>query len=198
MTQSRLYLLATQLEAKPILEDQRFQWQKTSNDALQTCANTGDSLLITDIGPTRSAYNVGRVAESFRDSLWINLGVAGALNDLLEVGQMRCVGQVEAQYEAHPFDRSSDKIELKQEGWKCLSLGEALHDEKKKAELKLRGDIVDMELFSLALAAKFTGVRLESHKIISDFSSEKDAKLIVKRIPELMAQLWKSWSSETP
>jgi|SaaInlStandDraft_1057018.scaffolds.fasta_scaffold160793_2 nucleoside phosphorylase len=194
MNKSHLFLLATQLEAKPILEDQNWSWSKAEDQKNLFVSKKGDALLITGIGPTRTALSIGQSGKPFSEHLWVNMGVAGALNKHLRIGEIGKVSMSTSAFESHPFDRSTDSLKLQPDGWRCLTLGEALHNEKRKQELSSNSDIVDMELYALALAAKIMNSELRSYKIISDFSSEKDKDLIIKRIPEMMSHLWLKWT----
>ena len=189
-------LLATELEAKPILVDGEMGW---AWDKLLSCYSSSRHdlrLWVTGIGPTRSAYEMGRLMPLAKGK-FLNLGVVGALSDL-PVGGMFQVERVVSNYERHPFDRRDDELELSTVDQMdvatacCVSVGEAVHDEVSKARLCQIAELVDMELYALGACSKWVKRELSSVKIVSDFASEADAKEIVKRIPQLMTELWKA------
>jgi nucleoside phosphorylase len=183
-------LLATQLEAAVILNDPRLEWKlidEVANFYQDECS--GLFLCVTGIGPVRSAYAMGLLAQRHDIKAYLNLGVAGALKSF-EVGDICKAGLSLSAFEKHPFDRSLDRLRLSEEPLTCLSVGEALHDQRLKLKYAKRSDIVDMELYSLAFSAAMAHKNLVAYKVISDFAQAQDAKLIVQRIPELMAKCW--------
>lgn len=190
-------LLATELEAKPILADEDFKWLWDKGLGCYFDQKCGHRLWVTGIGPTRSAYFMGKNVEQMKGGL-INLGVVGALGNF-ELAKMLRVDKVYSDHDHHPFIRKDDVIELDSTSEESsgdfevgcvISVGKAVHDEVNKTRLAKVADVVDMELYALATCAKWSGRSLRSYKIISDFASEADAKMIVKRIPELMKCLW--------
>ena len=190
MNSPRLFLLATKLEAKPILEDPNESWRADGSLKNLFHSENDHSLLITGIGPTQTALSVGMVSSMHKEHCWTNLGIVGSLNGQLKIGDIGNISLVSSEYESHPFDRSSDSYQIREKGWACMTVGKALHDDQLRKNLSSKADVVDMELYALAMASKMFKSTLESRKIVSDFSSKSDKHLIVKRIPELMASLW--------
>lgn len=196
---ARELLIATELEAKPILADGEMGWSWDKALGCYSSSRYNMRLWITGIGPTRSSYEMGRLM-ALSSGSFLNLGVAGALTDL-EVGGILQIEQVCADYERHPFHRKDDELLLSPVNSelnlvRCVSVGEAVHDEVNKSRLEKNADLVDMELYALAACSQWAKRNLSSVKVVSDFASEVDAKEIVKRIPQLMAELWCTVKSE--
>ena len=200
-------LLATRMEATALLEDPRLHWipQNESRGEALECyieQQTQLSLCITGIGPVSSAYRFGLFQSRFKCAKYLNLGIAGALKEGLALGEVLEVTNCCSAFEHHPFDRRWDHLALNREGQKmahsavCLSVGEALHDERLRRKWAKKADIVDMECYALAYGALNSCVELRSFKIISDFAQAQDAKEILRRIPALMQSLWSVVSRE--
>lgn len=194
------FLLATELEARPILKDSSMSWRYLEDERLYFSESSGACLSVVGIGPSLAAHGATRAA-LLRPTLnhWLNLGVAGSLRPSeVELGDIYSVDQVASAYEKHPFERVYDKLLMK--AWfpsskkrkvlSCISVGEPLHDESLRTKLSEKASMVDMELHALAVVAREESKDLASLKIVSDFASETDAKMIVKRIPRLMTELW--------
>ena len=154
--------------------------------------------MITGIGPTAAA-SMTSLACHVLDQPLLNLGVVGSLCDDHVLGDCLWVGRVVSGYERHPFDRRRD--ELKLEGSSVVRLvtcAEAVHGGERRCDLAKRAELVDMELYGMAWVCHAAKQPLRSCKVVSDGAQVEDAKLIVERIPEVMAELWAIVSRDDP
>jgi nucleoside phosphorylase len=188
------YLLATDLEAQPLVEDPRFSWKKEhcGHFFYRHCSRTGAALVITGVGPTAAAA-VTSLACQVLDQPFLNLGVVGSLWEGHALGDCLWVGAVISGYERHPFDRRRDELELVgSSSVKLVTCAEAVHGGERRRDLAKRAALVDMELYAMAWACEAAKRSLRSYKVVSDGAQTEDAKLIVERIPELMTKIWAS------
>jgi nucleoside phosphorylase len=193
-----VFCLATELEAQPLLKDERFDWEKRFSGPFfyRSCLRSGSNLVVTGVGPTAAASAATVACLSFEGRL-VNLGVAGSLCDRDQPGDQLEIGRVCSAYEVHPFDRRRDEHVLnKDEDAVLITSGEAIHGGELRAKLGLRAGLVDMELYALAWVAQSAKRDLCSYKVISDMAEDFDASTIVERIPVLMSDLWESVSGK--
>ena len=191
------YLLATDLEAKPLVDDPRFSWKKERCGHLfyRHCSRTGAALVITGVGPTAAAA-VTSLACQVLDQPFLNIGVVGSLCKAHVLGDCLRIGRVISGYERHPFDRRRDELALVgSSSVRLVTCAEAVHGGGRRRDLAKFAALVDMELYAMAWACEATKRPLSSYKVVSDGAQIDDAKLIVERIPELMTKLWASVST---
>lgn len=181
-------LLATKLEAKPILKSVEFDSPQVMGP-LEIYSSSKLDVAIIGIGPIRASVSVGFLA-SKNYTCWINLGVAGALKDNYRFKDIVEVGTCYSRDDVHPFDRSCDEIGFQQKGSSLITVGEAIHDDEQKQTLGKRADLVDMEGYAIALAAVKFSIDLKMLKVISDDASSDSSENVVKNIPECMQKLW--------
>lgn len=181
------------MEASPILSSFHFQKREASAN-IDHYEHDNFDLIITGIGPYPTALICGYLLQ-FPFEYWINLGVAAALTENFKVGEMIEVGQCRAYQHQHPFDHSEDLIQISN-GKTLMTLGQALHDSETKNKLKNDADLIDMEGYAIALAAKRANIKLKILKSISDHGEKNSTKDIVERIPKLMENLWQYCQQE--
>ena len=102
------FLIATRLEAKPILSSKLWQKYDEVNGIKRYRAEKAD-LVIIGVGPTRSAISTGwLLSQNYKN--WVNLGVVGALSDEFSFCDAITIKTCLSRDDYHPFDR---KIDLK-------------------------------------------------------------------------------------
>lgn len=181
-------LLATKLEAKPILSSRKWKGPILKGE-MELYESEDFDLAIVGIGPVRSAVSAGFLASLDYD-LWINLGVAGALSNQHSFEEVVEIAQCFSRDEIHPFDRSCDDLKLQHRGASLITVGEALHDDKEKLRLGEKADLVDMEGYAIALAAKNYSTKLKMIKVVSDDASSASHQDVIRNIPKCMQKLW--------
>lgn len=181
-----LLIFATGLEAKPWMsEDQQKEWFTPGSSFFK---GSKVDILITGIGPVITANALGRISHHNYD-MWINFGIVGALSHNMTIGSIYEVGEVKLLGNTHPFNPEFDLIKIG-DGTRLLTVTEAVHDAQLKEQLSQESDLVDMEGYGIALAAKMANIPLRIFKIVSDLSDKKDSKDILKRLPELIKKLY--------
>ena len=181
-------VLATKLEAKPILQTCKLETSFVKGP-LEVFHSDRFDLAIVGIGPVRSAISTGFLS-SMDHEAWVNLGVAGSLNDDYSFKDVLEVGRCFSRDDKHPFDRSCDEILLKEDGVSLVTVGKAIHNDNDRLSLGKEADLVDMEGYSIAMSAKMFDKKLRMLKVVSDDASDQSVEQVVKNIPECMQKLW--------
>lgn len=119
-----------------------------------------------------------------------NLGLAGALDDSLELGSVVHIGNASLHL---PFPKEIDPFS-RQLAEKCypnihLEKGASLitslipvHDLSFKKELSQKASLVDMEGYGVAYMAQKQGIPCNLVKVVSDFSKEEQTPLLLQNI----------------
>lgn len=181
------FLVATVTEAKPFFQDFKLE-KKWDLSPIQFFESPNFDLLITGVGPILSSQACGIIAKESHQQ-WINLGVAGALNEELQFGDCVKINQCSLHMSQNPVQKNFDSIIFSEQGQKCLSSIFPIHDKNEKQKLQNQFDLIDMESYSIALAAKLHNKELIMEKAISDHADGVLKKDIVKNIPKLMTEL---------
>jgi len=133
-------------------------------------------LLITGMGKVNAAVAVARVLAAHRPSELVNLGTAGALkpgikgtHEISRVIQHDLDG---AALEALTGRATGLPLDLRDEG-PVLATGDAfVSSERVRARLAVQADLVDMEGYAVASAARAAGVPVRLVKHVSDTADE--------------------------
>jgi len=152
-----------------------FDWLY-SNDKI-VLAITGEGI---QEALSRTAITLGLFPKTSRV---INLGVAGALNDKIEVGKIYSIRSIFACDDRPHFKsfQSDGEIDLVTSGSRVLTTAPL-------AKLKAMGQIVDREVWGVAFAAKEAGVKLSSYKYISDKAGTIEACEPVKAMAAIASE----------
>jgi nucleoside phosphorylase len=138
-------------------------------------------VVLTGIGKVAAAIAVSRAIVERRPSRVLNVGTAGALRDGLE--GIHRVGRVIE----HDVDHAAlgaligedlvGEVVLDLDEPITLATGDAfVADERVRAGLAVRADLVDMEGYAVARACEAAGVPCELVKVVSDTASEGAAR----------------------
>ncbi len=180
-------ILATRLEARPLLKGTNFTCLWREGPAVLLRGRKFD-LLLTGVGPVAAAYACGRVA-ALDHRRWVNLGIAGALSQGVAVGDILRVGSARLHGLVLPFG-DDGAIALARQGARLVTTPFAVHDPALRRRLAAHADIVDMEGYAIALAARRARRPLRMIKIASDLADGRDRASLRRRAAELMARLW--------
>ncbi len=116
------------------------------------------------------------------DVIW-NLGIAGALVDTLALGTMHRISQV--------GKSKSPSLDLK--GTKRLFTSDVpIHDSVSRQTLAKEWDLVDMEGYGVAQAARALEKECHLFKLVSDFAKKETRELILKNMRKNSEVLYES------
>lgn len=112
------------------------------------------------------------------DEVW-NLGIAGALQDTLPIGEILTIETVGKYAPSGPLDPLSQEIvattlphfTLKCGKGKLISSDFPIYDKSHRSHLGKKWEVVDMEGYGIAYAANYLGKKCRMWKIVSDFAS---------------------------
>jgi len=131
-------------------------------------------VLVTGIGKVNAAVAVTSILGEYSPSLVVNLGTAGALHDGLS-GTYVVSTVIEhdldddALYELTGL-HFSERIHLTDQGLTLATGDSFIADNVARARLAKRADLVDMEGYAVARAAKVAGVPVTLVKEVSDLA----------------------------
>lgn len=168
-------------EAQSVIEN--FQLKRLSQNEF---TSKDFDLLITGEGPFEAATKTALCLGKKNYEQIINLGIAGALSDKYQIGD---VLEIRTSYLVINNNPQFHTFELSKDGIDCVSSFERVLNPKKAQELTTMGQIVDRELWGIAFAAKTAKVSLKSFKIISDMAGSLHACELVKENKEKFADL---------
>lgn len=135
--------------------------------------------LCTGPGKVNAATATAWALAQHRPSVVINVGTAGALHDHLEgLHEIANVSQHDLDVSAlesitgRPFER---RIELQPDGVRLVTGDVFVADSGVRAQLALMADLVDMEGYAVAAAARAFDVPVRLLKYVSDTADESAA-----------------------
>jgi len=148
-------------------------------------------VLITGLGKVQAAVSVTRALSTARPSLIVNLGTAGALRDGLGgVYEIATVIQ-------HDFDGAAIRALVKRDyglpigldssgsAGTVLATGDQfIADSAVRDALACRADLVDMEGYAVAWAARSAGVPVRLVKLVSDDAAESAGRTWAESVGE--------------
>lgn len=148
----------------------------------------GEPVYIVGTGKVLSAINITTLIKTFKPDLVVNFGSCGNLKNY-KVGEVLEVGSVIndidarpfAEYGTTPFSKYSN-LRLSDSPIKCFTTdyfydSQNLQYAPQYFDMIRKCDIVDMELYSIALACSIHGVTCRSFKWVSDNGNSDDWKV---------------------
>ncbi|MBN4067409.1 hypothetical protein JYU14_04930 [Simkania negevensis] len=185
-----LFVFATIDEAAPTI--QALQGKESIPGELWWCKR--GKILVTGMGSVQAATQVIRHLNNSNQI--INAGIAAALKPY-QIGDIFTVGDIGKQIDLTTLNTSSHQLVKKvfpilttqSAGARLLTIDFPLHNKALKQQLALQWDLVDMEGYGIATAAKAANVPLSIVKAVSDFAQEESKALIQQQIHTLAQQL---------
>lgn len=162
--------------------------ETTSTESLRYFQFKSYDVLITGIGPMLAAMACSKIkAGDYKE--WINLGIAGSLNDEKGLGTIASIGEITHDQLIHSLDNPPDLKPLPGSS-RLITVAQPVKDSKRKKLLARKAELVDMEAYPIALTAQTLAQPLKIFKIVSDQAEDDSPTEIVRRIPSLMSRLW--------
>lgn len=189
----RLLLFATLQEAQKTLETLHGQQETGSLYSFQ-----GGKIVISGMGSLAAATTVANHGASFEE-IW-NVGIAGVLHDHLPLGAFFEVGQCRKHLSLPPsIDPHSQELSEKQHpslslngsSYRLISSDYPIHQQATRERISEKGELVDMEGYGVAFAAKKMGKKCVIWKLSSDPALPGGAAMIADQLPlwsELLAK----------
>ncbi len=143
------------------------------------------SCLITGEGPFEAATAVASQLAKKSYERVLNLGIAGALEPVLKLGEIYPVRSIYLVVEGKPQFKSFKSLE---KGLDCITSFERILSPDKALALSGVAALVDREVWGVAMAAKSQGVTFESYKLVSDYAGSLGACEIIKEAAEEYSQ----------
>lgn len=159
-------------EAQGVIE--KFKLQRIDSDLFK---NEELVLILTGEGPFEAAIKTSLMLGKYPITKVINLGIAGALNSELKVGE---IYPIRTHYLVQDMRPAFKSFVSADKGEDCLTTFERILDNEKAKALRGMGGIVDREAWGSAYAAKSAGIPFESYKLISDIAGTVGACELVR------------------
>jgi adenosylhomocysteine nucleosidase len=153
-------------------------------------------VVITGMGSLQAALHTRQWMDTC-DEIW-NWGAVGALRDGLPIGLCQSVCSIDKHLSLPPSAHSHvskvsgiahPPLSIASEGWKLLTSDYPIHEAALRQKLGAHHDVVDMEGYGIALAAKLGNKPCKMWKCVSDFASEQGWSLIQKHLQMLSEQI---------
>lgn len=159
-------------EAQSVID--QFKLQKVGPSLFE-----GEDLLclITGEGPFEAATATAGILGQKKITKVINIGIAGAIDPELTIGEIHPVRTVYLVIEGRPQFKSFPSLK---KGLDCLTSFERILHQDKAQILQGLGQLVDREAWGVAMAAKAANVPFEAYKLISDHAGSLGACELVK------------------
>ncbi|MCK5883309.1 MAG: hypothetical protein KAG61_06445 [Bacteriovoracaceae bacterium] len=190
----KLLIFAHRFEAQHFFTQFNFKSIVGKIDNLYIDKDKGQYLLITGAGIINSSSKIARVLERFENIEHIyNLGVCGKLTKetiphtfKVKVSNMR-----------EEYKVGKDSIELASEGLRCLSSLVPVFDKELSVKLSRHAEVIDMELYGIAVVARQFKISLTAIKTVSDSADDSAKDLNFKKEAPLWSKrLFDHYSSE--
>jgi nucleoside phosphorylase len=153
---------------------QQFDLKKTGLKQFEAAQLT---LLLTGEGPWEAAIATATLLGQKKYHSVINLGIAGALQPELVIGEIYPVRSLYLAIEGRPQFKS---MACADQGFDCLTSFERILTSEKAQSLRGVAAMVDREAWGVGMAARMNGIPFSSHKLISDLAGTLGACELVK------------------
>jgi nucleoside phosphorylase len=136
-------------------------------------------LLVTGVGPIMAGRTLGHYFEKHTSTEILNIGGAGILDPALSLNQILHISNV---YSGRTLQREGLHLLDLAHSASCVSMSHPVVSEMEKNELRFRtgAQLVDMECYTLALAAKQRGIKMSAVKITADHANEESNKIFLE------------------
>ncbi len=201
MSLQRLIVFATQTEAAATLKT--FQARKDLKDSQLYHSDIG-SIIIPGIGILAAAQAICRYAH-LTSEVW-NFGAAGALSDLFALEQLVQIASVHRNPLVPDYVDERSQLFQKEvypplvihaEGRHLVSGDYPIHDHTARQNLAKTSDLIDMEGYGVAHAARYCNLPCQISKVVTDWAQPGGTELIQQKLAiasEIIADHLKSKS----
>ena len=160
-------------------------------------------VVYSGVGKLNAALATAHAIATYRPSLVVNFGTAGRIHEgvagLIEVGavvQHDMMAMPLAARGATPFDETPAKLVAATAGALCAT-GDSFVTSVDPWLLEAAADVVDMELFAIALACHRAGVPWRAFKFITDDANDASAHEWQKNVTNGEALFWSALKAIT-
>ena len=166
-----LLVFAHRGEAKAFLHDLKFKSVK-NYDFLNVYKNENDYLIICGEGIQSATEFLASVLAVIKNEITmvINLGVAGALDQSLELNKIYSVQTAYAEKVSQEMQFKSFSSRDSEAYYDCVSALKRVLDDENANYLSKFAQIVDRELWAIGSVAKLFKIPFQSYKLISDYA----------------------------
>ncbi|GEM_PF-808065 len=146
---------------------------------------------LTGVGAHNVEQTFGKYLQKYRPGYILNIGLAGSLGAQWPIHEIYAVEQISDMEREKIIRLSIHEIFRDLQRVRLLTVHEALSDSSSRDELlkEDKGNLVDMEAFSLAAAARTRGIPFNSIKIVSDHADHMAREDFMKNYRKLASQL---------
>ncbi len=190
-TDNRLIVFATLIEAKHALEALNAQ-----NISDNFFFSDGGFITISGMGCLAATAAISACKEPISE-VW-NLGAVGALHDHFNLGDTFEISDV-SKNPILPIgidDHSSKlhrtlfpSLKVSENGLHLISSDYPCHHAEINQTLRAHGDLIDMEGYGIAYAARQRGVPVCMWKIVTDFATANGQKLILEQLDSVSQKI---------
>jgi len=187
----KLLTFAHRGEAQHFLKVDNYQSVEFSFKGLYK--NKENYLLITGEGIESTNIKMEVVLEHIGSEILgvINIGIAGALDNNLELETIHCVNLILKEDESKVFYSSNKRL-----AQSCLSALNRVHNIDYRNKLTQKAQIVDRELWTIADVCSRYNIPVSSIKLISDYAGKAiDTKRIIQKAKEYSKNLYDFYKS---
>lgn len=131
-------------------------------------------LLLTGSGKDSITERVTFVLRYYGDRITevLNFGIAGALKQELQINQIYGVSEICAEYEPSPQREYISTANLRGQV-RCVSATRPVLTDEHADALTSCADVVDMEIWHIALACNKINLPFKSYKLVSDYAGNR-------------------------
>jgi len=187
----KLLTFAHRGEAQHFLKVDNYQSVEFSFKGLYK--NKENYLLITGEGIESTNIKMEVVLEHIGSEILgvINIGIAGALVNNLELETIHCVNLILKEDESKVFYSSNKRLALS-----CISALNRVHNIDYRNKLTQKAQIVDRELWTIADVCSRYNIPVSSIKLISDYAGKAiDTKRIIQKAKNYSKNLYDFYKS---
>jgi nucleoside phosphorylase len=126
-------------------------------------------LLLSGSGIDSAMIKSRQVIEYFGNKIsgLLNMGIAGALRDSLQINQIYGINRIYCEDESEYFTTNNPRPQID-----CISVDKTIADDNRARVLAKNAQCVDMELWGFAKIANEFKISIRSYKLISDYVSD--------------------------
>ncbi|MBW6457937.1 MAG: hypothetical protein K0B52_02125 [FCB group bacterium] len=176
-----LIISALLVELQPFISALQAQEIEKYSKRTALYQSENHQLLVTGVGPIMAERTLGHYFEKYGTAEILNIGGAGMLDPDLSLGQILHISNI---YSGRTFQREGLRLLDMVHPASCVSMSHPVVSETEKNELRFRtgAQLVDMECFTIAHAAKERGIKMSAVKITADHANEESSKVFLESI----------------